>query len=286
MTITKFVHEGGLTSRSALESREISEKYGARPILAIEDRPPGNLDLLLSRGGGVLAVQASPFYSGGTLDVPLLLKTFALAYDVGAAVHHCVNLAKAYELIVANFQHMSSIPGFSISDSDLATYGFQAEPYYEFDALLSASRRSYDKIGHCVWQVFEGGVGMPANMEKILDRLTGCPEPLSERLRNSWLSVGKTLKDYRDCTQHFGSVDLGMGAVMMKGLGDGVWKAWARIPDNPEAKSKKKFTYVGALDALTYGWDVVNEVVSLATEVVTAAAASSSKTLRDHSCEK
>lgn len=90
MTITKFVHEGGLTSRSASESREISEKYGAQPVLAIETRPTGDLDLLLSRGGRVLGVQASSLYSPGTSDVALLFKTFALAYDVGAALHHCV----------------------------------------------------------------------------------------------------------------------------------------------------------------------------------------------------
>lgn len=272
MKITKIIHEGGLTSLSASESSQILEKYGARPVLAIADDPSGeNFDLLLSRGGALLAVQESSLYSGGGTNVALLFKKFALAYDIGASMHHCVNLAKAYELIVANFRRISSIPGFEASD--LATYSHQAEPYYEFDALLSAARRAYDKAGHCVWQAFEGGdAGMPKNLAQLLDRLRACPRPLSERLRNSWLTVGQKLKDYRDCTQHFASTDLGMGAVMMKGLGVGVWKAWARIPDNPEANSKKKFTYVAGLDALTYGWDVVNEVVSLATEVVTAAA--------------
>jgi hypothetical protein len=61
---------------------------------------------------------------------------------------------------------------------------------------------------------------------------------------------------------------MGLGTVMMKRLGDGVWRAWARIPDNPQARSKKKFTYTLGLDALTYGWEVANEVVALATEVV------------------
>jgi hypothetical protein len=208
-----------------------------------------------------------------------MLKTFALAYDVGAALHHCVNLAKAYESIVTNFQRIRSIPGFETSESEFASFGYQAEPYYELDALLSAGRRAYDKVGHCVWHAFEGGGGgMPDNMSQLLDRLSACPRPLGEHLRNSWLTVGERLKDYRDCTQHFASADLGLGSVTMTRVGDGVWKAWARIPDNPEAKSKRKFTYITGLDALTYGWDVVNEVVSLATEVVTAASESAQLT--------
>lgn len=254
-----------------------------RPVLAIEARPTGDLDLLLSGVGAVLGIQVSTLYSAPTSDGLLLLKTFALAYDVGAALHHCVNLAKAYESIVSNFQRIRAIPGFTTSDSDFASFGYQQEPYYELDALLSASRRAYDKIGHCVWHAFEGaGGGMPDNMAQLVDRLKACPEPLAESLRNSGLTVGARLKDYRDCTQHFASVDMGLGTVMMKHLGDGVWGAWARIPDNPQVRSKKKFTYTLSLDALTYGWEVANEVVALATKVVTAASASEQPTTDAH----
>jgi hypothetical protein len=274
MAFTKIIHEGGLTARSAPESREILERYGVQPVLAIEARATGDMALLLSRSGAALGVQASSLYSARTNDIALLFKAFALAYDVGAALHHCESLAKAYEFIVVNFQRISSIPGFETSESEFASFGYQAEPYYELDALLSAARRAYDKIGHCVWHAFEGrGGGMPDNMRQLLDRITACPRTLAERLNHSWLTVGEKLKDYRDCTQHFASADMGLGTVMMRRVGDGVWKAWARIPDNPETKSKKKFTYVAGIDALTYGWEVVNEVVSLATEVVTAASA-------------
>src|SRR5206468_4179386 len=119
----------------------------------------GDLDLLLSRDGAVLGVQASTLYSAPTSNGSLLLKTFALAYDVGATLHHCVNLAKTYESIASNFGRICSIPGHTTSNSDFASFGYQVEPYYELDALLSAGRRAYDKVGHCVWHAFEGGGG-------------------------------------------------------------------------------------------------------------------------------
>jgi hypothetical protein len=206
--------------------------------------------------------------------VAVLFKAFALAYDAGAVLHHCRNLANAYGAIVAQFERIRSITGYEESASGFVSFGYQAEPYYELDALLSASRRVYDKIGYCVWEAFEGGGGMPRNVANLLVRLKSCPEPLGTRLRNSWTSVGKKLKDYRDCTQHFASTDIGMATVTMKRLADGVWTAWARIPDNPEVKSRKQFSYVCGYDALTYGWEVANEVISLATEVVATASAS------------
>lgn len=272
--MTRFIHEGGLTSGSAPESKEILERYGARPVLRVEAGPTDDSVFLLSKTGRALSVQVTSFYSTPTSNVALLLKTFDLAYDVGACLYHCANLAKVYESIVGHFKRISLIPGFDMSTSSFASFGHQTEPYYELDALLSAARRAYNRIGHCAWQAFEGGGGgMPDNLSEAVDRLRTCPEPLAERLRKSWSTVGEGLKAYRDCTQHFASTDIGMGTVTMKQVADGVWRAWARIPDNPEVKSRKKFTYASGLDALTYGWEVVDEVVSLAAEVLTGAAA-------------
>jgi hypothetical protein len=277
MTFTKVVHEGGLTAYSAPESQLIRQKHGLRPVLSTLASSTGDLDFLLSGTGigGALNRRVSPLNSKTVKNGRLLPKAFALSYDVGATLHHCASLAKAYGSIVNNFQRTLSIESNPISKSDLVVFGNQEEPYYELDALLSASRRAYDKIGHYVWHAFEGaGGGMPDNMSQTLDRLKTCPQPLANRLRNSWTTVGERLKDYRDCTQHFASVDIGFGAVMMKNLREGVWRAWARIPDNPEVKSKKRFTYRLELDALSYGWNVANEVVLLTREALDATSVS------------
>jgi hypothetical protein len=42
------------------------------------------------------------------------------------------------------------------------------------------------------------------------------------------------------------------------------------IPDNPEDKSKRKFRYAGKIDALTYGWEIANEIVDVASTIVNA----------------
>ena len=281
MQIARVVHEGGLTAHSLEQARMMVERHNVRPVLLVESRPTGELDLLLGGNGSPLGVQASTLYSAPTGDALLVLKIIALAYDVGAALYHCVNLAKAYESIVADYERIGRIPGLPASDSEYANFGYRSEPYYELDALLSAARRVYDKVGHCVWHAFEGrGGGMPDNMAELLPRLKGCPAPLAKRLQHSWTTTGEKLKAYRDCTQHFASTDMGLGTVMMQRLQPNVWRASARIPDNPEAKSKKRFTYVSGFDALTYGWSVVNEIVSLATEVATATSQSEAQPIQ------
>jgi len=280
MTVTRLIHEHGIRASSLSESALILRSYGLRPVLCIESRPTEDLELLQSKDATPLELQVSALSAAATANVAILFKTFALAYDAGAVLYHCRNLAKAYSAVVARFEQIRQIAGYPASESEFVQFGYQPEPYYELDALLSASRRVYDKIAHCVWEAFEGGGGMPNNIADVLLRLRSCPLPLAERLRNSWTCFGERLKDFRDCTQHFASTDLGFGNITMKRLDGEIWAAWARIPDNPEVKSKKKFTYTLGHDALTYGWEVSNEVISLATEAVAASSVSATPATR------
>jgi len=55
----------------------------------------------------------------------------------------------------------------------------------------------------------------------------------------------------------------------MRCLENGRWRVSAEIPDNPESKSRNKFTFAGGIDALTTGLGVVIEICSIATEVAT-----------------
>ena len=150
-------------------------------------------------------------------------------------------------------------------------FGFQFAPYFEFDALLSAARRAYDKAGNLAWAAFRGsGGGRPDNLAKLLKRCECIPKELADRLKQSWVKIGSRLKDFRDCTQHFASTDIGGCSIRMEKLDAGIWRAVAPIPDNPEAKSRSRFTYTCRLDALTYGWEVTNEVACLASALRSA----------------
>ena len=84
-------------------------------------------------------------------------------------------------------------------------------------------------------------------------------------LEESWQVYGERLTDYRDCIIHYTPIDFGMSTANMHKLDDGIWSVMMRIPDNPETKSKSAFTFAKGLDALTYGWELSNEIVRVAT---------------------
>jgi hypothetical protein len=59
----------------------------------------------------------------------------------------------------------------------------------------------------------------------------------------------------------------------MERLDQGPWSARVLIPDNPSARSVEKFLYAKNRDALTYGWEVSNEILEVAMVLLDAIAA-------------
>src|SRR4051812_24791530 len=104
MQIAKIIHEGGLTAYSTEQAQAIVERHKLRPVLLIESRPNSDLELLLGENGSALGIQASTLYTGLTSDGLLKFYKHKTAYDMGAALYHCANLAKTYELIVADHE--------------------------------------------------------------------------------------------------------------------------------------------------------------------------------------
>ena len=51
-----------------------------------------------------------------------------------------------------------------------------------------------------------------------------------------------------------------------------------RIPDNPEVKSAKKFTFGRDLDAMTYGWELITDLFVLTGSIVQSVLADEPKT--------
>jgi len=283
MATIREIHEGGLIASSVSESRKILISYGLRPVLHCKSDIIGDFEFLRSIETYEPLELQLPAISSPTIENMsihhLYKKASALEYDAGAVLYHCRNLANEYSVVLAQHERIRellhrSIPGYK--EPDFMSVGNQNTIYYEFDALLSASRRVYDKIAHLLWQAFIGGGSMKHMKEALKDNtfINSCPQPLATRLEKSWTSVGAKLKDYRDHTQHFGSTDIGLCTVSMERLANNTWRVRARIPDNPVAKSKKKFTYALGHDALTYGWEITNEIMSLAIEAVAVSSAS------------
>ncbi len=258
-----------MPTASAAHLSELAKSHGLRPIIVSELSNTGETrDFIVSVHNDLLEIRATQIYQamakGKLFDV-----LHPLYYDVTSAVYHCKKMALAYVDLCNRNATLRLIPDLAKSESDTCILNSDGEPYFEFDALLSSLRRSYDKLGHVVWTAFgtKGG-GRPDNYADTLRRCSTIPPSLASRLNASWSSTGARIKTFRDCTQHFASADFGFSSVWMRRLDHESWYAVAPIPDNPEVKSKSRFTYTAKLDALTYGWESLNEIVDASVEVV------------------
>lgn len=197
---------------------------------------------------------------------------YHLNYLVGAVGYHCQRLAEHYAQIAVQYRKIQEIPGF-FDSSDMGSYSYQTEPYYEFDSLIGAARRSYDCTRFILWPHFGSKNGsMPRSLKKLLEGANQLPDLLHEQLTISWQNFGQLLTHYRDCLHHYVPVDIGLASATMRRHQVGAWTTTLLIPDNPEARSKKKFTFKLNRDALTYGWELTNEILFISTTVVNAVA--------------
>ena len=271
MDVFRVIYEGGI---EIFQSNEVIlkllDRNSLRPVLITERSKNGdNHEFLLSLKGELIELEASIFHEFIHSDPRIFQSLLALRYDVGAVIYHCKELVLAYAETCRTHSRIKATPGYPSHEAGSIQFGDQGAPYYEFDALLSAARRAYDKIGHTIWAAFGGaGGGRPDNFAELLKRCKNIPQQFVSSLENSWLNTGSKLKEYRDCTQHFASTDIELCNVRISRLEGAIWRATAPIPDNPEIKSKKKLSYKLGLDALTYSWEVANEVVGLSSDVV------------------
>lgn len=145
--------------------------------------------------------------------VPTFGMTAALRYDAlavqyiaGAIVHHVGGLVRAYEAVCDAFKEISSIPNATLERR--AMFGSRPEPYYEFDALLSAVRRAYDSCRYVLWKCFGPAQGsLPRSFEKVLPFCERLEPKVRETLQASWSTWGTRVTEYRDCVHHYVPVD-------------------------------------------------------------------------------
>ena len=135
-------------------------------------------------------------------------------------------------------------------------------------ALITAARRTYDALRYVLWKAFgPGGPDTPSNFKKTLSACNKLPTDLKSTLETSWDLYGEKMTAYRDCVQHYVPVTFGMQTASMERVSGGIWSVRLRLPDNPEGRSQPAFKFEKNLDALTYGWELANEVMNVATTV-------------------
>ena len=247
-----------------------SAAYGVGPIVITEILPDG-------QGRDLLLCKAKPELYGlkitdvHQLSIRLGLPLYKMVngiYLLQSAEYHCVQLCKHYSSICEVFCHFQRE---GLTESSIAFFQGRSEPYFEFDALVTAVRRAYDSCRYLMWQYFGPEKGsVPGSFYKALPLCTSLPVEVSQRLADSWSNFGDEVTEYRDCIQHYTPIDFGLTSVHMEKLDRGAWCVNALIPDNPSARARGKFTYSKKRDALKYGWEIANEILEVTTVLVNA----------------
>ena len=184
---------------------------------------------------------------------------FSLDYLTSALKYHLDALAQSYESVRDRFLDATLIPGAGLGNEVIFSY--QLEPYFEFDAAVTVARRAYDSCRYVLWQRWGPSQrDVPNSFYRTVPLCTRLDPAVRDDLIASWERYGKNLTDYRDCIQHYVPVDFGLASSFMKQVLPGVWSASARIPDNPQARSKSAFRFTRKLDALSFAWEVAVEV--------------------------
>jgi hypothetical protein len=295
MEILRWVLEHGIELRSAdkrwtvssaspgagINFKSLSDALMAhlplRPVLVTEKRNfGGDLTLLLRcNDKGTFNLCVSDLMQS-KLALDMLHPVHRLTYLLGAVGYHCQRLAEVYADIAKDYcqitqiTQITQIPGHG--DNDVASLQNQTEPYYEFEALIGAARRTYDSARYILWPRFGPKKdSMPRSLERLLKMRTNMPEALHERLATSWQKFGVSLTNYRDCIHHYVPVEFGLASAITRRHSSQAWMTTIWIPDNPEARSKNQFTFGLHRDALTYAWELADEVLGVSTAVVEAA---------------
>ena len=229
----------------------IARRFNLRPIVAMGPCGAKRWTAVLPAAGGrLLNIYRSELSS----QLPR-----SVSFGMGAMLYHCASLANWYANACRDFVDTTKIPGWPTDSRCVTT---PEEPYFEFEALVCAVVRTYEYLTVPLWKRYGGPDSPPRNFARALQRCQSLPSTLRDRIQRSHDRYFVPAKAYRDCIHHY--VDIGSCSwAMMERLDNSVWTVLVRIPDNPESKSRKKFTFQQERDALTFGWHCVTEVFTI-----------------------
>jgi hypothetical protein len=192
-------------------------------------------------------------------DIQIDMENVLFAYN--AVLYYCERLALVYR--DNNLQHAT--PPFStlLSVGGKVVFSGQEAPYFEFESLLTNAHRVFDYIRFPLWKAF-GDKNKTPNWSswyfpKVVKSCTHIPIEIKDEILEKWSPFWLEVKHYRDCIQHVIPAMHGK-YILMEKVEETVWSSTCRIPDNPNAKFYKKFSFHKNLDALSYGWLIANQL--------------------------
>jgi hypothetical protein len=185
----------------------------------------------------------------------------SLRYILSSAIYHTRQLALLYSNTLA--AHREHDRGREWSRDHISSSN---EPYFEFEAGITALIRGYDTLRQFVWSACGAQGTRPSNFTKVVDNVT-LPEPMATRARQAREPYERA-KGYRHCIQHH--THFGVYArTRIRFHKARVWTYSAVLPDNPEARSQSEFRFsnfesASGIDALTYLWESTAALTRLA----------------------
>ncbi|HUX30617.1 MAG TPA: hypothetical protein VMV78_08320 [Thiobacillus sp.] len=258
-----------------VDPNALAARYGVRPVAAARrwEACLGRTYLLRTGAPRDLVLGVSDLFRDVRRHDPvgMFFSISALDFVLGALAYHCRQLAEAYVSIVSTARDMPHE-----SDTDYVGRNHPAiqSAYYELESLLTSARRTYEMMRDPLWRLFGPGKGKAPDTLNETVKACDLPPHLGKRLTVSDDNFPDKLRQYRNCIQHCTPLDAVPRSLMTQPE-PGIWAASCLIPDNPNAKDPRKFVYDKRIDALTYGWQVTNELADLTRSLVRIAGSSS-----------
>jgi hypothetical protein len=198
-----------------------------------------------------------------SIDPSYAQQVMNVAYIAGAVTYHCNQLVTQYEAILNSVtDNGSRLDLFS----DDFVYSRFVSPYYEFEALVTAVVRAYNTIRFPLWSAFGTSGTAPNNFERVV-KVIDLPQQVGHTFEEAVLHCEKA-KMYRDCIQHYAHFGARLPFTRVQLLNGIAWSVLALLPDNPEDKSYNSFLYEKQIDALTYGWELTNDLLYYLTVII------------------
>lgn len=247
---------------------EILKEFNLRPVAAAFKHPPPDESystVLPATYGRLLNVELSELQQLVYSQRPpeWFRPTQSLFYLLSSVLYHTMQLAHCYETLITYQKKLNLL-------KQAHKWVIRPEvPYFEFDALVTATIRAFDSTRYSLWKAYGGKGSVPNSFMRTVESCSNLPAELRNRLDQSWDTHISRAKEYRDCIQHY--VDLGSSSwAMTYQINELVWAVLVRIPDNPQQRSADRFTFNNDIDALTYAWELATELFVVSKMILTA----------------
>jgi hypothetical protein len=147
-----------------------------RPVLFTETREKAPDQTYLLRLDGRQRFLASLAFDTRHFPAGEIFMARHLAYLLIAMGYHCRALAEHYARISTAFAQITQIPGYSSTDGP-GHFSFHPEPFFEFEALIGAARRSLDAARYPLWRKFSPHKGStPRSLQALLANRSSDPQ--------------------------------------------------------------------------------------------------------------